>query len=161
MILQVVDATRLDLFRFPETLLSTYKKCTAGRVTSKFYMGQNEDDSPGDSSSDTSEKLLQRGRGKVSIYVILVSTCIQARIFCRRFLLVTRSSHHHERFKDFSAFLDMKRYKNLAHKIGSWKCLTICRPVLPDFPRAQSTSFLLSTLNSLQGILKISSYSCT
>ena len=72
MILQVVDATRLDLFRFPETLLSTYKKCTAGRVTSKFYMGQNEDDSPGDSSSDTSEKLLQRGRGKVSIYVVLV-----------------------------------------------------------------------------------------
>ena len=32
---------------------------------SKFYVGQNEDDNPGDSSSNTSEKLLQRGRGKV------------------------------------------------------------------------------------------------
>ena len=39
---------------------------------SKFYLGQNKDKSLGESSSDTSEKLLQRGRGEVSIYVILV-----------------------------------------------------------------------------------------
>ena len=65
---------------------------------SKFYVGQNEDDNPGDSSSNTSEKLLQRGRRKVSIYVILVSTCTQAPIFCRKFLLVTRSSRDHEGF---------------------------------------------------------------
>ena len=44
---------------------------------SKFYVGQNEDDNPGDSSSDTSEKLLQRGRRKVSIYVILVSISLK------------------------------------------------------------------------------------
>ena len=37
-----------------------------------FYLGQNEDYSPGDSISESSEKLLQRGRGKVSIDVILV-----------------------------------------------------------------------------------------
>ena len=36
----------------------------------KFYLGQNEDDSLGDSISDSPEKLLQRE--KVSIYVILV-----------------------------------------------------------------------------------------
>ena len=35
-------------------------------------MGQNEDYSPGDSISDSSEKLLQRGRRKISIYVIWV-----------------------------------------------------------------------------------------
>ena len=35
-------------------------------------MGQNEDCSPGDNIPDSSEKLPQRGRGKVSIDVILV-----------------------------------------------------------------------------------------
>ena len=35
-------------------------------------MGQNEDYSLGDNISDNSEKLLQIGRGKVSIYVNLV-----------------------------------------------------------------------------------------
>ena len=35
-------------------------------------MAQNEDYSPGGSLSDSSEKLLQRGRGNDSIYVILV-----------------------------------------------------------------------------------------
>ena len=35
-------------------------------------MGQNEDYSPGDSIPDSSEKLLQRDGGKISIYVILV-----------------------------------------------------------------------------------------
>ena len=48
--------------------LSTEKKKHS--VWVKFYLGQNEDDSLGDSISDSSEKLLQRG--KVSIYVILV-----------------------------------------------------------------------------------------
>ena len=61
--------------------------------------------------------------------------------------------------KDFSAFLGMRRYKNWAHQISSWKYLTIWRPVLPVFPRAQSAPFLLSTLNSFQGVLKISSCS--
>ena len=38
----------------------------------RFYLGQNEDYSLGDSIPDSSEKLLQRGRRKVSIPVILV-----------------------------------------------------------------------------------------
>ena len=45
----------------------------------KFFVGQNEDCSPRDSTSDTSEKLLQKGKGGRSIYVIMVrqsSTCL-------------------------------------------------------------------------------------
>ena len=63
--------------------------------------------------------------------------------------------------KDFSAFLRIRRYKNGAHKISSWKYLAIWRPVLPVSPWAQSASFLLSSLNSLQGLLKVSSCSST
>ena len=37
-----------------------------------FYLGQNEDYSLGDSLSDSSEELLQRGGGGISICVILV-----------------------------------------------------------------------------------------
>ena len=40
----------------------------------------------------------------------------------------------------------MRRCKNWAHKIFSWKYLIIWRSVLPVFPRAQSASFLISTL---------------
>ena len=46
--------------------------------------------------------------------------------------------------------------RNWAHKIFSWKYLTIWRPVVPVFPRAQSASFLISTLNSFQGMLRVS-----
>ena len=48
------------------------KKCTTWVLQVKFYLGQNQDCSPVDSISDSSEKLLWRGGGKVSIYVILV-----------------------------------------------------------------------------------------
>ena len=59
---------------------------------------------------------------------------------------------------DFSASLDMRRYKKWVHKI-SWKYLAIRRPVLLVFPTAQSASFLIATLNPLQGVLKVSSRS--
>ena len=52
--------------------------------------------------------------------------------------------------KDFNAFLDRRRYKNWAHKISSSEYLTIWRLGLPVFLWAQSTSFLLSTLNSFR-----------
>ena len=38
----------------------------------KFYLGQSEDCSLGDSTSDSSEKLFQEVMGEDSIYVILV-----------------------------------------------------------------------------------------
>ena len=68
------------------------KKCT-WELWIKFYWGRYEDLSPGDSTWVGSEKLLQRGRGMVSIYVILwrENTYSQAHIFCRNFLLVSWS----------------------------------------------------------------------
>ena len=48
-----------------------FKKYIMWELWVKFYW-QYEDYSPGDSVSDSSEKLLQRGKGKVSMYVILV-----------------------------------------------------------------------------------------
>ena len=59
------------------------------------------------------------------MHVILVKggTCNRARIFCRKFLLVSRSFCEALETvittKDFSAFLDVKGYKNWAHKISS------------------------------------------
>ena len=60
----------------------------------------------GESISDSSEKRLPRGAGKVSIDVILVKgEYVQSSTyFCRKFLLVTRSII--TIVKDFSAFLD-------------------------------------------------------
>ena len=45
----------------------------------------------------------------------------------------------------------MRRHTNWAYDIGSWKYLSIWRPVLPVFPRAQSDSCLFSSLNYFQG----------
>ena len=61
--------------------------------------------------------------------------------------------------KDFHAFLDMQRYKNWTHKISPWKYLS--ENLSCQFPRpcplGQSTSFLLSTLNSFRGCWKSAS----
>ena len=63
--------------------------------------------------------------------------------------------------KDFSAFLQMRRYKNWVYIIGSWKHLTIWRPDLPVSPPHQHSVPHFSTLNSFQGVLKVSSYRST
>ena len=85
------------------TLADLFKK--AKSTTWAFWvshLGQREDCSPGDSISDSSEKLLQRGgrdgEGKVSIYVISVKGeyMQSSTYFSRRFLLVTRSRRHHK-----------------------------------------------------------------
>ena len=71
--------------------------------------------------------------------------------FSRRFLLVSWSCllviETVVTMKDFSAFLDMRRYRNWAHKISFWKYLTIWRPVLPVFHWGQSTEYLISALH--------------
>ena len=65
----------------------------------KFYLGQNEDCSPEDSASDSSEKLLQRGRregqcicdfGEGTVHVV------KHTFFCRRLLLVIKNSRHQD-----------------------------------------------------------------
>ena len=66
-------------------------------------------------------------------------------------LLVMRNSCL---LKDFSAFLDVGRYKNWAHKIVSEDLS--CHST-PHQLQAQSDSFLHSTLSSFQGVLKVSS----
>jgi len=85
----------------PAGRMSTYKKCKTWESRVKFYLGQNEDCSPGDSSSDSSEKLFQRGWGwKVSIYAISVKQeyLQSSTYFSRKFLLVMSSRRHHEGF---------------------------------------------------------------
>ena len=73
------------------------KKCTMWELGVKFYLRQYEDCSLGDSTSHSSEKLLQRdgvagGRGTVYMWFCQrESTCNQAHIFCRKFLLVSWS----------------------------------------------------------------------
>ena len=59
---------------------------------------------------------------------------------------------------DFSVFLDMKRCKNWAYKIFSWKYLTIWRPILPISPEHRVPHFW-STPWALSGVLRVSSCS--
>ena len=60
------------------------------------------------------------------------NTCNEAHIFFGEWFCKSRGAVI--TMKDFSAFIDMRRYKTWAHKIGSWKYITIWRPVLPVFP---------------------------
>ena len=61
----------------------------------KFYLGQNEDCSPGNSTSDSSERLLQSGSGGKSKYKVLVKIPWSTQ-FTKGFLLVMRIWCHHE-----------------------------------------------------------------
>ena len=137
------------------------------RVASYVYLGQNEDDSLGDSILDSSEKLLQRQVEKVSLYMISVkagSTCNQAPIFCRKFLLVLwgpllviRSSCHRE------GLYCCSRHEQIT-RIGLIR-LVPENIYLPEDLFWQFSSehrvphfcSLLSTLNSFLGVLEISS----
>ena len=121
------------------------KKCTTWELQVKFYLGQNEKCSPGDSTSDSSEKLLQSGRwegqyicgfgeGRICATKHIVFQKVSA-------ILVKLSTSHHEAvvtMKDFSAFLDSSTYKNWAHKIGSWKYL---KTYPASFPLSRVPSF--------------------
>ena len=62
--------------------------------------------------------------------------------------------------KGIRAFLDRRRCKNWACNISYWKYITIWRPVLPVFQSTNASS-LISSLNPLQGALKVSSCSST
>ena len=62
--------------------------------------------------------------------------------------------------KGFHAFLSMGTCKNPGSQnfffLMKILKISVGRPVLPVFPQTQSASFLISTLNSFQGVLKIS-----
>ena len=94
------------------------KKCTVWELRIKFYLGENENYSSGDSISGSSEKLLQRRNGggqyicdfgEGGVYAI------KHIFFCRRFLLVSwrlllvpRSRRHHEGIECFSRYEEMQ-----------------------------------------------------
>ena len=59
---------------------------------------------------------------------------------------------------DFGVFLDMRRCKNWAYKIFSWKYLTIQIPILPISPEHRVPHFW-STPWALSGVLRVSSCS--
>ena len=85
------------------------KTCSTWELRVKFYLRKNQDRSPGYSTSDSSEKLLQRGSGRRSLYVILVKGEFNTikHLTYKRFS--ARSWCHYE---GFSAFLDMRRCKD-------------------------------------------------
>ena len=67
----------------------------------KFYLGQCENCSPGNSTSDSSEKLFQRGRGEGQNVCDSgkgqASTCSPAHIFCRKLWWSREASASHEK----------------------------------------------------------------
>lgn len=74
-------------------------------------------------------------------------------IFFRMLLPVTRRRRHQEGIYCFS---DMKKCKNCTYKISPWEHLTLWRPVLPVSWEHGVPHFLLSTLSTSQGRLKVS-----
>ena len=74
----------------------TWKKCKSWEVWVKFYLGQSEDYSPGDSISESSEKLLQsRVGGQYICDFGEGGVCaIKPMFFCRRLLKLTDASIH-------------------------------------------------------------------
>ena len=71
-----------------------------------FYLGQNEDCRLGDSTSDSSENLLQRGSGRIC-------DLGEEGVHAMKHLSYKRSSASHQGadiiVKAFSAFLDMRK----------------------------------------------------
>ena len=86
-----------------------WKRCTTWELQAKFYLGQNEDCSPGGSISDSSERLLQSGNGGRSIYKVLVkgSSVPWSTHFTKGFLLVMRIWCHHKGVLCFSRYEDL------------------------------------------------------
>ena len=121
----------------------------------KFYLWQNEDYNRGGSISDSSEIPLQRGRGGVSKYVILVEGDVHEinDTFFRKLLLVMRSRSHHKGFYCFDRHEEMQEL-GLSKSSPENVCLKICPA---SFPRAQSVSW--SQPEIFQGMLKVSSCS--
>ena len=85
------------------------KKCTKWKLWVKLYLGLNGEHSLGDSPSDSPGKLLLRGKGAVSVYVILVKgVCVQwSTHFGRTLPLVMRSRSLST--NEFSVFLAMRK----------------------------------------------------
>ena len=92
------------------------------------------------STSDSSERLLQRGRegqyridfGDGGVYAI------------KHMFLQKVSASHEELSSPWRTLVFFRRHKNWAHKVVSWKYPTIWRPVLPGF--SLSSECIISAL---------------
>ena len=130
------------------------KRCTIWEFWVKFYLGQNQDCSPGAGTSDSSERLLQRGSRTRSIYDFgeVGVQCSQAlalqKVFCW-------SEGADVTLNGFSAFLHMKRCKDWDHLKRS-NYINICST---RFPGAQSAS--LHPELTLGEVLKVDRCSST
>ena len=94
----------------------------------KFYLGQKENCSLGDSTSDSSGRLLQTVSGGRSRYKILVKSEFSAikQLFYKGFLIVTSADVS---MKGFSAVLDMRRCKEQTPGVSErQRSLTHCNP---------------------------------
>ena len=86
----------------------------------KLYVGRNEDCSLGDSTSDRSERLLQRGEGEgwyICDFGKGAVHGIKHMYFLGSFCWPREAAACHKKVvtvKDFSVFLEMRRYKNWA-----------------------------------------------
>ena len=94
------DWRKLDPYQPRGLCIRLTKKCTAWELWARFYWGQNEDVDPGDSTSGSSKRPLQRAGGKDSTYVtVMMGEFMQSSTFAfRKFLLETRNNSHHEGF---------------------------------------------------------------
>ena len=108
----------------------------------KFYLGQNEDYSLGDSISDSPEKELQRGRWKVS--VVYDAMILVRGVHAAEYTFWQRLTAHCKKQMSLLMilvlFLDMRSCKNWAHKIFSWKYPTVEADLFCHF--SQSTECL-------------------
>ena len=103
--------------------------------------------------------------GKTSIYMWFWwrgNTCNQAHIFAEVLIRVTASQEEQTSpWRNLVLFWIGEDARIGLIKSAPENILTIWRPVLPVFLRAPGASFLISTLNSFQGVLKVSSCSGT
>ena len=124
----------------------------------KVYSGPNEDYSLWVSFSDSSEELLWRGkRGCQYIHDFGKGKYMPPSTYFFQKI----AAGHEEQMSPLMilVFLRYETMQEIWLKKISWKYLTIWRPVMLAFLRPQSASFLIFTLNSFQGILKIRNYS--
>ena len=120
--------------------MSTKKRCTTLELWVKFYLGQNEDCSPGGSISDSSERLLQIGSGGKIIYKVLVKgefSTMKHSFYKKAFCWSWGSDIT---MKGFSASLDMRRCKDWDHKNLFLKISNHLKTCPTRFPGAQSAS---------------------
>ena len=131
----------------------------------KFYLGQSEDCSPECSTSDNSENLLQRGRVDRSLCMWFWWRGSKTHMFFWKvsISLMKLFASHEKQSSPCRVLVLFQIWGDT--RIGLinrlWKRLTIWRLVLSVVPRAQRAWCLLSTLNSFQRWLKVSSSSST